>query len=247
MKISVAMAYYNGGEYIEEQLSSILEQMGSEDEVIISVDAVSDGSGEILERLAQEDKRIHLLAGPAKGVVKNFENAISHCTGDIIFLSDQDDVWKDDKVDKVKKAFLQSDVMAVLHNAEIINEKGQKAGGQTLFEMRNSSSGILKNFIKNSYVGCCMAFRKELLPVLFPIPENMYMHDYWIGTAAELCGGVRLVREPLIGYRRHGKNVTELSHGSMWFMLKKRINILWCLCLLKRRIKKQGRIVKKSK
>lgn len=104
--------------------------------------------------------------------------------------------------------------------------------------MRGSRSGILKNLVKNSYVGCCLAFRKELIPVLLPIPEKMYMHDYWIGTAAELCGGVGLLREPLIGYRRHGGNVTELRHGSLLFMIKKRMNILWCLLLLKKRVKK---------
>lgn len=246
MKISVAMAYYNGGEYIEKQLSSILAQMGSGDEVILSVDAATDGSGELLERWAQKDDRIHLLAGPAKGVVKNFENAIAHCTGDIIFLSDQDDIWKSDKVEKVMKAFRQSGVMAVLHNAEIIDEKGKKAGGETLFEMRNSRNGVWKNFLKNSYVGCCMAFRRELLPVLLPIPEEMYMHDYWIGTAAELCGGVGLLKEPLIGYRRHGGNVTQLSHGSIWFMLKKRMNILRCLSVLKKRIRRHGGIRKRA-
>ena len=242
MKISVAMAYYNGGEYIEEQLSSILAQLGAEDEVVVSVDAASDGSGEILEQRAREDSRIQLLTGPSKGVVKNFENAITHCAGDIIFLSDQDDIWKDGKVEKVIKAFRRSGVMAVLHNAEIINEKGQKTEELTLFEMRNSRSGLLKNFLKNSYMGCCMAFRRELLPVLIPIPEQMYMHDYWIGTAAELCGGVGLLKEPLIGYRRHGGNVTDLSHGVIWFMLKKRMNILRCLGILKKRIKNMERL-----
>ena len=80
-----------------------------------------------------------------------------------------------------------------------------------------------------------MAFRRELLPVILPIPERMYMHDYWIGTAAELCGGVTFIGQPLIGYRRHGGNVTELSHGSLWFMMKKRMNILRCLFILKKR------------
>src|SRR5699024_7644321 len=124
---------------------------------------------------------------------------------------------------------------AVVHNAEIIDEHGEKTGEPDLFAMRGSHAGLWKNFLKNSYVGCCMAFRRELLPVILPIPERMYMHDYWIGTAAELCGGVTFIGQPLIGYRRHGGNVTELSHGSLWFMLKKRMNILRCLFVLKKR------------
>lgn len=239
MKISVAIAYYNGGEYIEEQLNSILLQLSPEDEVILSVDGASDGSDTLLEAWAQKDGRIHLLQGPGKGVVRNFEEAISHCSGDIIFLSDQDDIWKESKVKKVLKAFRDPEIMAVLHNGELMDGKGQYLGGKTLFELRNSRSGLFKNLMKNSYIGCCMAFRRELLPVILPIPEEMYMHDYWIGTAAELCGKVGLLKEPLIGYRRHDSNVTQMSHGSIGFMLKKRIDILKCLRLLKGRVREQ--------
>lgn len=237
MKISVAMAYYNGGKYIDEQLSTILMQLGEEDEVIVSVDAASDGSEEILAAWAQRDSRIRILQGPGKGVVKNFEYAISQCAGEVIFLSDQDDRWKKDKVRKVLEAFERSGASAVLHNGILIDENGQTLGDTTLFDLRNSRAGLIKNFLKNSYVGCCMAFRKELLPVILPVPETMYMHDYWIGMASEFCGGVAIIKEPLIGYRRHGDNVTDLTHGSVMYMLKKRGNILRCLCILKKRIK----------
>ena len=86
-----------------------------------------------------------------------------------------------------------------------------------------------------------MAFKKELLPLILPIPKRMYMHDYWIGTAAELTGKVALLKEPLICYRRHGNNVTEMHHGSPGFMLKKRLDILLCLLELRRRKKRIGR------
>ena len=202
MKISVAMAYYNGGMYIEEQMDTILTQLSEQDEVIVSVDGASDGSKPLLLKMAEEDKRIHVIKGPGKGVVKNFENAIRHCSGEIIYLSDQDDIWKPDK-------------------------------------------GILKNLIKNSYVGCCMAFRRELIPVICPIPKEMYMHDYWIGTAAEYMGEVCFIKEPLIDYRRHSSNVTQMTHGSMSFMIKKRIDIVRCLGLLKRRVKESGEEIEK--
>ena len=190
MKISVAMAYYNGGTYIEEQIDSILSQLGNQDEVIVSVDGASDGSEPILLNMEKKDCRIQVIKGPGKGVVKNFENAIRHCTGDIIYLSDQDDIWKPDKVKKVNAAFDNLEVKAILHDAEIIDENGKATGAESLFALRKSKPGILKNLIKNSYVGCCMAFRKELIPVICPIPKEMYMHDYWIGTAAEYMGQV---------------------------------------------------------
>lgn len=236
MKISVAMAYYNGGTYIEEQMESILSQLGEKDELIVSVDGASDGSKPLLLKMADIDKRIHVIKGPSKGVVKNFENAIRHCTGDIIYLSDQDDIWKPDKVEKVNAAFKNPEVKAVLHDAEIVDENGVPTGAASLFVVRGSRTGILKNIIKNSYVGCCMAFRKELVPVICPIPKEMYMHDYWIGTVAEYMGKVCLLDEPLIGYRRHSSNVTQMTHGSVGFMVKKRVDIIRCLGLLKKRV-----------
>lgn len=237
MKISVAMAYYNGGTYIEEQMESILSQIGRQDEVILSVDGASDGSESILLDMAKKDSRIRVVKGPGKGVVKNFENAIRHCTGEIIYLSDQDDIWKPDKVKRVNAAFADSEVKAVLHDAEIVDENGKATGAESLFALRKSRAGLLKNLIKNSYVGCCMAFRRELIPVICPIPKEMYMHDYWIGTAAEYMGQVCFLKDKLIGYRRHSSNVTQMTHGSIGFMIKKRIDILRCLGLLKKRVR----------
>ena len=101
---------------------TILTQLGAQDEVIVSVDGASDGSKPLLLKMAEEDKRIHVIKGPGKGVVKNFENAIRHCSGEIIYLSDQDDIWKSDKVKKVNEAFLNPKVKAVLHDAQIVDE-----------------------------------------------------------------------------------------------------------------------------
>lgn len=237
--ISVALAYYNGMNFIDEQLESILSQLGEDDEVILSVDSAEDGSEELLKAWAWRDSRIHLLEGPHQGVVKNFAHALEHCSGDIIFLSDQDDIWMEDKVKKVLRAMEQSGCSAVLHNAVLVDEHGEPTGEPSLFALRDSRPGLIKNLLKNSYVGCCMAFRRELLPVILPIPEKMYMHDYWIGTVAEKCGGVGLIREPLIDYRRHGGNVTEMKHGSLRFMLKKRVDMLRCLAVLRKRLKEK--------
>lgn len=236
MKVSVALAYYNGGKYIEEQLSSILKQLQPGDEVIISVDGATDGSMELLEKLAGEDERIMIIEGPGKGVVKNFEHAIGACTGDVIFLSDQDDVWKEDKVKKVTKIFEKTDVDVVLHNASMIDGEGKEMEGPTMFDLRKSRPGIVKNLVRNCYIGCCMAFRGDIKDALLPIPEKMYMHDYWIGTLGEKLGGVGLLKECLIRYRRHEENVTDMTHGSVSFMIKKRLDMVRCLRIMKKRL-----------
>ena len=99
--VSVAMAFYNGKTYIEEQIDSILRNLKEKDELVISVDDASDGSDQILKKRAQADMRIRVVKGPGNGVVPNFQNALQHCRGDIIFIADQDDVWKEKKVSKV--------------------------------------------------------------------------------------------------------------------------------------------------
>ena len=238
MKVSVALAYYDGAEYIEEQLTSILEQLTDQDEVILSVDRAFDGSMDLLKSLEEKDRRIFITNGPSKGVVKNFEHAIRLCSGDIIFLSDQDDVWLPDKVEKIRAAFRDREVMAVLHDAKIVDEHLNETA-PSFFKIRGSSTGFFKNLWRNSYVGCCMAFRREMVEKILPFPENIYMHDYWIGATAEVLGKVELIREPLILYRRHSANVTDMKHGSLFFMLKKRWNMLITLLKWKQNIKKR--------
>ena len=222
---SVAMAYYNGAKYIDEQIRSILANMEDTDELIISVDDASDGSETILQNWDQNDPRIRIIKGPGKGVVKNCENAFRHCRGDIIFLSDQDDVWKKNKMIKIQQAFEDPKVMAVVHDAQIVDEKLSSLN-ETTFEWRDSKAGFWKNMKKNSYIGCCMAVRRSALKRILPIPDNIWIHDQWIGLLAEQLGKVVFIEEPLIYYRRHGGNVTELTHGSITSMIKKRYHMI---------------------
>lgn len=246
MKISAALAYYNGRDYIDEQLDSILSQLKQEDEVIISVDSAEEGQMDLLRSRARKDPRIRLIKGPGRGVVRNFEHALRACSGDVIFLSDQDDIWEDDKVSVVMEAFKDKDVMAVLHNAVQVGASGEELEEPDLFTLRKSGTGIIKNMVMNSYVGCCMAFRRQLLPVILPIPDRMFMHDYWIGSCAEACGRVVVIRKALLRYRRHESNVTQMHHGSGGFMIRKRLDILYCLVILFRRRRKKWKRTQKN-
>lgn len=217
-KISVALAAYKGENFIEEQLSSILSQLNPLDEVVVSDDFPEGKTKEVVMKLAHNDTRIKYIAGPGKGLIMNFENAIKHCTGDFIFLADQDDVWLPDKVEKVsEKLVLGADL--VLHNA-MVTDTDLNVRDESFFASHGTKTGYLNNIIKNSYMGCCMAFRKELTEKLLPFPENLPMHDQWIGLIAEKTGKVCLVEKPLILYRRHGGNMTggktSLKQKIMW-------------------------------
>lgn len=224
-KISVAMAVFNGEKYLKDQISSILVQLKENDELVISVDESSDNSFEILKQLSKKDNRIKLIKGPNSGVIKNFENAILNCRGDYIFLSDQDDLWVKDKISKVKDVFKNENVDLILHDAKVA-DKDLNVIYDSFFKLRKSKPGILKNMFKNSYIGCCTAFKSELKKKILPFPKSIPMHDQWIGLIAEKYGKVKFLKEPLIIYRRHEQNNTELYHSSFKNMITWRFNII---------------------
>ena len=228
MTVSVALAAYNGEEFIKEQINSILPQLSAEDEIVISLDLSTDGTREMICFIAEKDPRVRLLDGPGRGVIKNFENAIKNCKNDIIFLCDQDDVWLDNKVERVKKEFTDPKTVLVLHDARVV-DRDLNTVENSFFEHRKTGTGIVKNLIKNTYMGCCMAFRRQCRDYLLPIPENIPMHDQWIGLMCERHGKVELINEPLILYRRHGSNVSGDRHSGVFNMIKRRVQMVSAL------------------
>ena len=125
MKISVCIATYNGGRFIREQVMSILPQLGEEDEMVVSDDGSTDDTIAILESF--HDPRIKIFVNEGRhGFIWNFENALKHSSGAFVFLCDQDDVWKQDKVKVVIQALEKHDM--VLHDAELVDQDGVKTG-----------------------------------------------------------------------------------------------------------------------
>lgn len=224
--ISVVMAAYKGEKFISQQVGSILKQLAEDDELVISDDYPHSETYGVLAPLIEKDKRIVYVEGPGRGVIKNFEHAIGMAKGDYIFLADQDDVWLDNKVDRVKKAFANGADL-VLHNAVITDGELNKTG-ETAFEINRTHMGTVANIIKNSYQGCCMAFKSELKKYILPFPEKLPMHDQWIGLMAEKHGKVKLVDEPLILYRRHGNNASG-NGSSITEKIKWRLEIAFAI------------------
>lgn len=205
MKISVALAAYKGERYIAEQLNSILCQLGENDEIIVSDDFPAGKTREAVAEI--HDKRIRYIEGQGKGVVRNFENALNACTGDVIFLSDQDDVWMPDKVQKVL-AEIRNGADLVLHDAAV-TDGSLNITDPSFFAVHGSNASFVKNLIRNSFVGCCMAFTRKVMADSLPFPNELPMHDWWIALAAMKKGyKTVLLPESLIKWRRHGENVT---------------------------------------
>lgn len=221
MQISVCIATYNGEKYIKEQILSILPQLSETDEIIISDDGSKDNTISILQNF--NDNRIKVFFNNAPhGVVPNFENAIKHATGKIIFLSDQDDIWMPHKVATVMNSLKNYDF--AVHNAEIINGENKQLGID-FFSFRHTKYGYWQNLWKMRYLGCTMAFKKEVLKDILPFPKKILWHDMWIAAILHLKYKGLLINEPLIYYRRHGDNASPSGEKSGWswsFRLKYR-------------------------
>lgn len=210
------MATYNGAKYIKPQLESILIQLDRNDELIISDDNSTDNTIDIIN--SYNDNRIKIFSNPKKGIITNFENAIKRSVGDYIFLADQDDIWCEDKVKQSLKYLLNVDL--IISDAYIIDENGHNTG-RSYFDINKSKPGFINNIINGSYLGCAMAFRKEIKSYILPFPINIPMHDLWIGSLVTYKGKAIFINEKLILYRRHGNNASSSGQKSTTPLLRK--------------------------
>jgi len=214
--ISVCLASYNGEKYIEAQIRSILCQLGQEDELIISDDGSFDDTIRIINSFC--DRRIKLIHHTKRAVKHaffytslNFENALENARGEYIFLADQDDVWAENKL--VECLELLKDYSLVLHNCSVVDQN-MKTVHHSYFDLKNSKKGIIRNLLYNSYLGCCMCFRREVLEKALPIGNEEIPHDIWLGLVSEKYFKVKFLDKQLLSYRRHGENLSASSEKS---------------------------------
>jgi len=226
--ISVCMATYNGERYVVGQINSILVQLKDDDELIISDDGSKDNTVTLIKNIG--DKRIKLLKGGFHSPTKNFENAIRHAQGDIIFLSDQDDLWLPGRVDAALKLHEapQKTVMLVICRAQVIDEEGNEVLDSRYNHLHPTKRTFYRNLLRNHFMGCCMSFRKELLDYILPFPSGIMMHDSWIGLVAQYYFNCELIGDkPYMQYRRYGTNFTELHQQSLWRKIEQRFRYMY--------------------
>ena len=207
MKISIAMATYNGAKFLREQLESFAGQTRPPDELVICDDGSTDDTVRIIEEFSRVcGFPVRLFKNEVNvGFVKNFERTISACTGDLIALSDQDDVWLNEKLEVVEQLFLANPDALVIINDLIICD------GE-LNRTKYTKLGHLKALgLEESYfiTGCCTTIKRVLLEVALPFPNQLEAHDTWINGVAELIGGRLVLRRPLQLYRRHESNTSD--------------------------------------
>jgi len=243
IKVSVAMTTYNGERYLLQQVESILSQLGEEDELIIGDDGSTDKTLEMINKVVAIDKRVKVLQGKSLGVVRNFERTIKECNNELILLSDQDDVWVSNKIQVTKEHFQKEKKLTLLMSDLVVVDKELKVIHPSYIQLKGCSTGIMRNMVKNGYVGCALAFRKGLLPIILPFPEGIPMHDQWIGILAEMFGRTKMIEDKLVLYRRYEGNVTSLaSNSSFWEKAMWRIKLCYFLMVRKmeKRVRKKG-------
>lgn len=231
--ISVCIATYNGEKYLRQQLDSILAQINTEDEIVISDDNSTDRTlsiiasyGDARIRVLHHDPSSVTTTFPIDRPTHNFEHALMHAKGDIIFLADQDDVWLPDKVSRMTEALANADM--AMHDCQIVDEELRPVA-QSYFDLVGVSTNAWHNALKCTLLGCCMAMRRCVVQEALPFPKTRVGHDLWLGMVADRKFRFTLVREPLLAYRKHERSMTTAgrkSKYSLWFKISYRITIM---------------------
>lgn len=223
--VSVALCTYNGEKYITEQIKSILEQSTPVDEIVICDDGSTDNTISILEDIKQSSPTNIIIHRNKNnlGVCANFEHAISLCKGDIIFLSDQDDIWNPNKVKTIVSWFeTHPQKLVVFTDATLITENDNELSNKSLWDCigfnkkmrRYFDNGLpLESFFINKATGATMAIRKA---ISFPFSQycnnDNVLHDYCIALKALDNDGLGYIDKPLIRYRLHGNQQAGISY-----------------------------------
>lgn len=207
MRISIAMATFNGGQFLRQQLESFLAQTRRPDELIVCDDGSVDETLQILESfLVKAPFEVHVYRNPKQmGFVQNFAKAVGLCTGEIIFLSDQDDVWFPYKLERIADVFFaHQDLLLVVNDAEI-TDKDLRPSGLTQIGQLLSAGLTIDNLVN----GSCTAMSARLLAVVLPIPKEEIAHDNWIHKLAGAMSARQPLNEVLQYYRRHDASLSK--------------------------------------
>ena len=219
--ISLALPTYNGEKYLEAQLDSIYNQTMVPDEIVVVDDCSTDGTTKILEKYKQNYGLKYYINEKNLGYNRNFEKAISLCSGDYIALCDQDDVWLPEKVEKSYKKIVEfpQDIPTLVSSFSSTNVRILETG-----RGRGMKGGDWRqNIAMRSTQGCTVMFNRKLKEEVLPIPDGI-MYDAYLGLSASLLGNRYYIGEKLMYYRIHSDNsLAKEKRQSLFFSLKRNL------------------------
>jgi glycosyltransferase involved in cell wall biosynthesis len=228
--VSVALATYDGERYLEQQLRSILEQERRPDEIVVSDGGSTDGTVDLARRVltAHPGVEARVIADGARlGVAANFARAIGAASGDLIALSDQDDIWHPDRLDRQVAAFDDPEVLLAHGEARLVDADGAPFG-EGLFEALGLGADELAALggpdafalliRRNLVTGATVMLRRALLQVAVPFPAS-WVHDEWLAALAAAFGRIAPDPDPLIDYRQHGANAIGVEAPTLRYRI----------------------------
>ena len=222
--ISVAIATYNGQEFIKEQLLSILNQTMPVDEIVICDDQSSDDTVKIIQELLCD--KIYLYQNEKNlGYKLNFKKALSYCKGDYIFLCDQDDIWKPNKVQTMIEIMQNHpEIKALASTYDLIDELGNEKqidinrnySNKNMYKCKVKDNALVKVpferlIVENSFQGCALCLRKQVNEKFQRCFSDDFHHDWLINILASEQNGMYFLNIPLFHYRIHSKNTIGLK------------------------------------
>lgn len=219
MLISIAMATYNGEKYLREQIDSILNQTIQDFELIVCDDCSKDSTVQILKEYEKKDSRIKVFVNKKNlGFKKNFEKAISLCSGKYIALSDQDDVWLLNHLEFLMNNLGEASFSCA--NSVLVDKNNHEIGknlniGDSFCFMPPKEKVLWKIMFSSSpFQGASSLYKAEFLKTCIPIPEEIKFHDAWFAANACMQDGINYSFDVISRYRQHGNNVTSSGHQS---------------------------------
>jgi glycosyltransferase involved in cell wall biosynthesis len=242
VNISVCMATYNGEAYVVRQVTSILEQLTPTDEIVVVDDCSTDRTVETILRIGDPRISIHVNDRNRREVY-SFSRAISLARNEIVFMADQDDVWMPGRATLMKQRLLASNAVVLSSNFRWMNALEEPidvpCDGVSAAQSTKHVRNVADIFIgKTNYFGCAMAFRREFVPVIAPIPAFVESHDLWIALASNLARANIHLDEPTLLKRKHGNNATStVSTRSLYRKLRSRVIFALSLVVLLNRVK----------
>lgn len=205
--VSIVMCVYNGADFLNEQIESILAQTYSNFELLVLNDRSTDSSKDIIQQYLQKDSRIKYFENDMNlGFNKNFEKGFSLTNGDLIAVSDQDDIWIKDKIEELVNQI--GEHLLIYSNSALIDESGNLLDRTLTYDIDHIDNPSYKSFLDGNFItGHTCLFKKILLDKVLPFPDNVYSYDWWLGFTASYIGSVKYLHKNLTLYRIHNNSV----------------------------------------
>jgi hypothetical protein len=218
-KVIVLLATYNGAEFLPDQIKSIQGQTFSNWTLLVRDDGSEDNTGDLLEKLAARDNRIRCIHDTRGGLAGNFAELMRVAfveNAEVIFFSDQDDVWLStkmmeqiDALDRLEELHGRETPILVYSDLEVVDRWLQPVHHSFMRYQgltHEAQSPVRVLLTQNFVTGCATVINRSLLKLAVPLPANVVMHDWWVALCASVCGQIGHLPNSTLRYRQHDSN-----------------------------------------